>query len=62
VKATATYRTAVGEVIAAGNPDGSEVVRRVSRRDPDWPSMPPLGTEVVDEAGVASLRAWIEDL
>lgn len=62
VKATATYRTAVDSVISAGDPDGSEVVQRAGKRDPDWPSMPPLGTEVVDDAGLASLRAWIKQL
>lgn len=62
VKSTATYRTAVGSVIRAGAPSLSEVVRRAERRDPSWPSMPPLGTEIVDKAGVTALRAWIEDL
>jgi hypothetical protein len=62
VESTAAYRTAVGDVIEAGDPDGSEVVRRAGRRDPSWPSMPPLGTEIVDEAGVEALRAWISAL
>ena len=59
---TAAYRTAVGDVISPGNPDRSEVVTRASRRDSSWPSMPPLGTEVVDEVGLASLRAFIDAL
>lgn len=62
VEETAAYRTAVGDVISPGNPDRSEVVRRASRRDSSWPSMPPLGTEVVDEVGLASLRAFIDAL
>lgn len=62
VEATATYRTAVGTVIRPGDPERSDVVARARRRDPDWPSMPPLGTEVVDEAGLAALRAWIRRL
>jgi hypothetical protein len=62
VEATATYRTAVGSVIIAGDPERSQVVKRAARRDPSWPSMPPLGTEIVDEAGLASLRAWISEL
>ncbi|WP_437737540.1 hypothetical protein [Sorangium sp. So ce1335] len=62
VEATATYRTAVGKVIDPGDPEESDVVERARRRDPDWPSMPPLGTEVVDEAGLAALRAWIRRL
>ncbi|WP_437971230.1 hypothetical protein WMF04_18885 [Sorangium sp. So ce260] len=62
VETTATYRTAVGTVIDPGDPGDSDVVERARRRDPDWPSMPPLGTEIVDEAGLAALRAWIRGL
>ncbi|WP_437895637.1 hypothetical protein [Sorangium sp. So ce124] len=62
VESTATYRTAVDQVIDPGDPDGSDVVERARRRDPDWPSMPPLGTEIVDEAGLDVLRAWIRNL
>jgi hypothetical protein len=32
------------------------------KRDDDRPAMPPLGTERVDEEGVASVRAFIETL
>ncbi|WP_437324524.1 hypothetical protein [Sorangium sp. So ce381] len=62
VESTATYRTAIGPVIDPGDPDGSDVVERARRRDPDWPSMPPLGTEIVDEAGLDVLRTWIRNL
>jgi len=62
VKNTATFRTAIDDVINPGDSAGSQVVRRISRRDPDWPSMPPLGTEVVDDHGVAVMRAWIDSL
>lgn len=47
-----------------GSGRDSKVLDRMSRRDKDAerPSMPPLGTEVVDEAGVAAVRAFIEAL
>lgn len=59
--ATATYRTAIGEVISAGDPDGSEVVDRIRSRDSRF-GMPALGSEVVDETGVALLIEWIHAL
>jgi hypothetical protein len=63
VDATPTWETAVGQVIEPGNPDASELVARISRRGGLFgPAMPPLGTEVVDDAGVAMIRAWIEGL
>ncbi|NVB85645.1 MAG: hypothetical protein HOV81_45190 [Kofleriaceae bacterium] len=58
---TATYRTAIGKAIKAGNPGDSEVMHRIRSRDPDW-GMPALGTEVVDDAGVATLETWIRTL
>lgn len=47
-----------------GNSDWSEVLDRVSKRNSGKtePSMPPLGTDVVDDEGVALLTAWIEGL
>jgi hypothetical protein len=62
VERTATYRTAIGKVVRRGSPMHSELFLRVRERDPDVPTMPPLGTEVVDADGVALLRAWIEQL
>lgn len=62
VDATATCKTALGKVISRGEPDQSEVVMRISRRNPDWPSMPPLGTEFVDDKGVSVIRKWIQSL
>lgn len=62
VQRTATFRTAVDNVISPGDPEESEVFQRISRRDPDWPSMPPLGTEIVDKSGVSTIRAWIHSL
>lgn len=62
VERTATYRTTIGNVVRRGNPMHSELFLRVRARDPEWPTMPPLGTEVVDSHGVTLLRAWIEQL
>lgn len=71
VEDTGAYRTAVGRSlrssgqpglrIAPGAPDRSGVVARMSRRGDDA-QMPPLGSEVVDPAGVALVRRWIESL
>jgi hypothetical protein len=61
VKATSTYRTAVGSVIATGDPDGSEIVDRMGSRNPRF-GMPALGSKVVDHAGVKLLRTWIAEL
>lgn len=55
--ATATYRTAIGDVISAGDPEGSEIIDRLRSR-----SMPALGNEDVDEAGVEMLVAWIHSV
>ena len=65
------YQTAIGlttyhviggttVAIAAGDPDASQVVARMSVRDEN--QMPPIGTEIVDDAAVATIRAWIEGL
>jgi hypothetical protein len=60
---TPTYRSAVGEVIQPGDPEHSALVRRISlRRGGDDPSMPPLGTEVVDTDGVQIIERWIRGL
>ena len=59
---TAAYRTAVGSVIKRGNPDDSEVIKRMSGRGRFPVSMPPLGTERVDDHGIAVVRTWIEGL
>jgi mono/diheme cytochrome c family protein len=44
--------------VAAGDPDGSVLLRRVSSRDAAL-QMPPFGTRLVDEEAVALLSAWI---
>ena len=47
-----------------GSESRSKVLDRMSRRDDDnaRPSMPPLGTELVDEQGVEAVRAFIATL
>jgi len=62
VTQTATYRTAVGEAIKRGDPGGSDVVKRMSSRRRLPPSMPPLGSERIDEQGVAAVQTWIRGL
>lgn len=57
--------------VVGGDPDNSEIVRRMSERG-DTPitvegeeirvPMPPLGTELVDMDAVAKVRSWIESL
>ena len=65
VTSTAVYRTAVSgdedDLIRPGNPGGSEIRQRLARRGGDE-QMPPLGTEVVDDAAVATIDAWIRGL
>jgi hypothetical protein len=59
--ATATYRTAIGGVIAPGRPDASNILVRIRSRD-EWWGMPALGTEDVDKAGIQVLERWIRTL
>jgi len=61
VAATATYRTAIGAVIEAGDPGSSEILDRMQSRD-RWSGMPALGSEQVDDRGVELIRTWIEQL
>jgi hypothetical protein len=44
--------------------DGSEIVARMSERNTSVfnPSMPPLGTEIIDEAGIAAIEAMLAEL
>ena len=54
-EATGTYRTVVGEEIERGNPDGSRVVTLMGNRG-DGLQMPPVATELRDEAGLETMR------
>lgn len=47
--------------IAAGSPQDSVVMQRMQTRG-SLAQMPPLGTELVDDQGVDTVRAWIETL
>ncbi|WP_437817607.1 PQQ-dependent sugar dehydrogenase [Sorangium sp. So ce1078] len=72
VESTDTYKTGVGVTpsfwepgvvhrITAGDPESSAVVRRMAHRG-SRAQMPTIGSEAVDAAGLATVRAWIEDL
>ena len=45
--------------IVAGDPDQSAIVYRMSQRTHNV-QMPPLATEVVDDAGLAMIKAWVQ--
>jgi hypothetical protein len=61
VDETPTYRSAVGSAIAPGRPQQSRVLQVMKRRAL-FGQMPPLGTNQVDERGVADVRSFIEAL
>jgi hypothetical protein len=72
---TPVYRTAVGVErqglgagtrlptlrIAPGAPEESAVYQRMASRDPNV-QMPPIGTQSVDESGLASVAEWIRSV
>ena len=72
-EATGALRTAVGVAtrswmhegvplrIAPGDPDASAIIVRMRARG-DKDQMPPLGTEHVDDAGLALVEAWVRGL
>jgi hypothetical protein len=61
VESTSTFTSAVDAAIQPGDPDGSDVIRRMSsRRFPR--RMPPLGSRVVDARAIETLRSWISSL
>jgi hypothetical protein len=57
-----TYHNVQGTTVALvpGDPDASQIPTRMSLRGGE--QMPPVGTEVVDEPAVATIRAWIEGM
>jgi hypothetical protein len=61
VESTSTYTSAVDGAIRPGDPDGSSVISRMSTRSL-LRRMPPLGSRVVDDQAVDTLRAWIAGL
>lgn len=58
---TATYRTAIGDVIEPGKPGSSAVIDFMSHRGLGR-QMPPIATERVDSSGVALVSRWITAL
>ena len=73
VASTNTFQTTVGVPmqyfddsplslrIAPGEPEQSGVLFRMMERGPKT-QMPPIASEIADDAGVAAVRAWIERL
>ncbi|WP_433935324.1 PQQ-dependent sugar dehydrogenase [Sorangium cellulosum] len=72
VESTDTYTTGVGVTpsfweagvvhrITAGDPESSAVVRRMAHRG-TRAQMPPIASDVADAAGLAAVRAWIDEL
>jgi len=59
VEATPTYETAFDRFAERGQPGQSRIVRRISERG--FGAMPCVGSERVDEDGVALLRRWIAE-
>jgi len=51
---------APGERVRAGEPDRSVLALRMASRNP-VAQMPPLGSRIVDEEGVALIRKWIAE-
>lgn len=49
-------------IIATGDASRSVLVERVNRRDSMSIGMPPVGSSIVDAAGVALLTDWVNDL
>jgi hypothetical protein len=63
VTATPAVRTGAGFAFEPGDPRRGRLLRRMqSRGDPDFASMPPLGTEEVHTEAVELLKRWIADL
>ncbi len=56
----ATFDLPDARLIAAGHPERSVLLTRMSRRGPG--QMPQLATAIVDEPAVEVVRAWIESL
>ena len=48
-------------IVAPGAPDSSVLLARVNSREP-LVQMPPMGSHVIDTAGVQLLRQWITEL
>ena len=53
-----TLEIADAALLAPGYPEGSLIFQRMNRRDEL--GMPSIGSNRVDEAGVSTIRQWIE--
>ncbi len=72
IQQTKTYQTAVNVAttdftsfpyrIEGQNPSNSGVIRTMMTRDNSRQEMPPLASKEVDDAGVAAVTAWIDEL
>ncbi len=47
--------------IVPGDPDGSELIRRITNTDPDERMPPPETHKVLSDRDIAILKAWIDD-
>jgi mono/diheme cytochrome c family protein len=73
VEETATWQTSVGQPtvifkdqhvsarIEPGQPNASAILYRMRQRGNNA-QMPPFGSHIIDEAGVAAIQAWVESL
>jgi mono/diheme cytochrome c family protein len=55
-----TYGIAGAKLVAPGDPDRSLLLARMTRRGRG--QMPQLATAIIDEAGTALIRRWIDQL
>lgn len=62
VTRTAAYASTVDGIVIPGDPEHSELYRRLGGGSVFLPRMPPLGSEHVDPSTLARLRAWIAEL
>ena len=72
IQQTETYATAVNVAttdftsipyrIEGQSPTGSCVIKTMLTRDDSREEMPPIGSNEVDDAGVAAVTAWINEL
>ncbi|MFW7381642.1 MAG: hypothetical protein ACOH5I_22735 [Oligoflexus sp.] len=61
IEKTETYRTALGRVLKKGNSARNIAIRKMKSRNRYY-GMPPIGTEHIDENGIAIVREWIDGL
>jgi len=57
----AVVRTATGSAILPGDPDRSPIIQRMRRRGGFVPGMPPLASEVPDQAALRAISEWIRE-